>query len=319
MRNPLKLLALILTGLIAGCAFVNVPLIPPPQPLEEQVLEGGGTKKILLLDISGTISEQDKSGGLLGRTTSSMVSQIHESLQKAAKDDKIAGLILRINSPGGTVTASDIIHHDIVEFRKRKKVPILACIMSVGTSGGYYIAAAADEIIAHPTAITGSIGVLLMKFNVAGLMGRIGVEDQTVKSGDKKDILSPFRKATPEEVALAQEIIDQLYARFLDIVMARPGNMLSRDNLRKLADGRIYTAGQALEARLIDKTGYLDDVIAEIRKKTGDDQARVVTYFRPGNFKGSIYSGAGEQGGLAEIVGGMDSFTGTSFMYLWRP
>jgi protease-4 len=150
-------------------------------------------------------------------------------------------------------------------------------------------------------------------------MGKIGVEEQTVKSGDKKDILSPFRKATPEEVALAQEIIDQLYSRFLDIVMARPGNRLSRDDLRKLADGRIYTAGQALAAGLIDKTGYLDDVIAGIRQRVGDDQARVVTYFRPGNFKGSIYSGAGEQGGLAEIVGGVDSFTGTSFMYLWRP
>ena len=248
-----------------------------------------------------------------------MVSQIRESLQKAARDDKIAGLILRINSPGGTVTASDIIHHEIVEFKKRNKVPVLACIMSVGASGGYYIAAAADEIIAHPTAITGSIGVLLMKFNVEGLMGKIGVEEQTVKSGDKKDILSPFRKATPEEMALTQEIIDQFYGRFLDIVMARPGNSLSRESLRKLADGRIYTAGQALEARLIDKTGYLDDVVAEIRKNVGDDQARIVTYFRPGNFKGSIYSGAGEQGGLLEIIGGMDSFTGSSFMYLWNP
>jgi len=319
MRYTLKFLALILTGVLSGCAFVNVPLITPPQPLEEQLLEGDGTKKILLLDISGTISEQEKSAGLLGRQSPSMVSQIRESLQKAARDDKIAGLILRINSPGGTVTASDIIHHEIVEFKKRNKVPVLACIMSVGASGGYYIAAAADEIIAHPTAITGSIGVLLMKFNVEGLMGKIGVEEQTVKSGDKKDILSPFRKATPEEMALTQEIIDQFYGRFLDIVMARPGNSLSRESLRKLADGRIYTAGQALEARLIDKTGYLDDVVAEIRKNVGDDQARIVTYFRPGNFKGSIYSGAGEQGGLLEIIGGMDSFTGSSFMYLWNP
>jgi protease-4 len=319
MRTTFKLLALFLSGLLTGCAFVNVPLIQSPQALKEQLLEGKGTKKILLLDISGTISEQEKSAGLLGRPSPSLVSWVRESLQKAARDDKIAGLILRINSPGGTVTASDIIHHDIVEFRKRKKVPVLACIMSVGTSGGYYIAAAADEIIAHPTAITGSIGVLLMKFNVAGLMGKIGVEEQTVKSGDKKDILSPFRKATPEEVGLAQEIIDQLYGRFLDVVMARPGNRLSRDNLRKLADGRIYTAGQALEVGLIDKTGYLDDVIAGIRQRVGDDQAQIVTYFRPGSFRGSIYSGAGEEGGLAEIFGGMDSFSGAGFMYLWKP
>lgn len=215
-----------------------------------------------------------------------MVSLIRESLQKAEKDDRIAGLILRINSPGGTVTASDIIHHEIVEFRKRKNVPVLACIMSIGASGGYYVAAAADEIIAHPTAITGSIGVILMKFNVEGLMGKIGVEEQTVKSGDKKDIMSPFRKATPEEVKLGQVIIDQLYGRFLDIVMARTGNRLSRDELRKLADGRIYTAGQALEGKLVDRIGYLDDVIASIRKMAGDDSARVVSYYRPGTYKG---------------------------------
>ena len=319
MRFTQYLLFACLLSLFTGCAFVNVPLMGPPEPLEEQVLEGEGAKKILLLDISGTITEQEKSGGLLGRPSASMVSLIRESLQKAEKDKKIAGLILRINSHGGTVTASDIIHHDIVEFKKRKKVPVLACIMSVGASGGYYVAAAADGIIAHPTAITGSIGVILMKFNVAGLMGKVGLEEQTIKSGDKKDIMSPFRKATPEEVKLGQEIIDQLYARFLDVVMARHGNTLSRDELRKAADGRIYTAGQALASKLIDRIGYLDDVISGIRKTVGDDQARVVSYYRPGSYKGSIYSGAEEHGGVMEMLGGMDVFSGGSFMYLWRP
>ncbi len=309
----------LLAALLGGCAFVNVPLIQAPKPLEEQVLEGDGSGKILLLDISGTISELEKSGGLMGRSAPSMVSLIRESLQKAEKDDRIVGLILRINSPGGTVTASDIIHHDIVEFRKRKQVPVLACIMSMGTSGGYYVAAAADEIVAHPTAVTGSIGVILMKFNVEGLMGKIGVEEQTVKSGDKKDIMSPFRRATPEEVRLGQEIIDRLYARFLDVVMARPGNRLSLDELRRLADGRLYTAGQALEGKLIDRIGYLDDVIASIRKQAGDDRARVVSYYRPGTYKGSIYADAGEKGGALEMLGGMDPFAAGSFMYLWRP
>lgn len=312
-------ITLILVLALAGCAFVNVPFVSAPSPFEEQVLEGEGTKKILLLDISGTISEQEKSGGLLGQRSSSMVSLVRESLQKAEKDRDIAGVILRINSPGGTVTASDIIHHDILEFKKRKKVPVAACIMSTGTSGGYYVAAAADEITAHPTAITGSIGVILMKFNVEGLMGKIGVEEQTVKSGDKKDIMSPFRKATPEEVKLAQEIIDQLYGRFLDVAMMRPGNKLSREELRKLADGRVYTAGQALAARLIDKTGYLDDVIAGLKRTVGDEDARVVSYHRPGSYKGSIYAGAEVKDGLAEIFGGMDVISGSGFMYLWRP
>jgi protease-4 len=311
---------LLLVSALGGCAYVNVPLLPPPMPLEEQVLEGDGAKKILLIDISGTITEQEKSGGMLRQTTTpSMVSQVRESLRKAEKDDRIAGLILRINSPGGTVTASDIIHHEITEFRKQRNVPVLACIMSVGTSGGYYVAAAADEIIVHPTAITGSIGVILMKFNVEGLLGKIGVEQQSVKSGDKKDIMSPFRKATPEEIKLGQEIIDQLYGRFLDIVMARKGNSLTRDELRRLADGRLYTARQALEGKLIDRIGYLDDVIASIRARVGDDRARVVSYYRPGTYKGSIYADAGEQGGVMEMLGGLDPFSAGSFMYLWRP
>jgi protease IV len=313
---PLVLFAIMILN---GCAFVNIPLAPKPSPLDEQVVEGDGTKKILLLDISGTISEHEKSGGLLGGTSPSTVSLIRESLQKAEQDNKIAGVILRIDSPGGSVTASDIIHHDITEFKKRRKIPVLACIMGVGASGGYYAAAAADKIIAHPTAITGSIGVILMKFNVAGLMGKLGVEEQTVKSGDKKDIMSPFRRATPEEEKLAQEIINQFHSRFLDVVMARSGNTLSRDELRKLADGRVYTAGQALQVRLIDKIEYLDDVVSGLRKTIGDEKARVVSYYRPGSYKGSIYAGAEEKGGLTGILGGMNSFSGSSFMYLWQP
>lgn len=312
-------LQVMLVVLLGGCAFVNVPLVSQPMPLEEKVLEGEGTGKILLVDISGTISEQEKSGGLLWKGESSMVSLIRESLQKAEKDDRIVGLILRINSPGGTVTASDIIHHDISAFKKRKQVPVLACILGVGASGGYYVAAAADEIVAHPTAITGSIGVIMMKFNVEGLMGKIGVEEQTVKSGDKKDIMSPFRRATPEEVRLGQEIIDQLHGRFLEVIMARPGNRLTREELGRLADGRVFTAAQALEGKLVDRIGYLDDVIASARKLAGDADARVVSYYRPGSYKGSIYADAGEKGGALEMLGGVDPFMAGSFLYLWRP
>ena len=123
----------------------------------------------------------------------------------------------------------------------------------------------------------------------------------------------------PEEIKLGQEIIDQLYGRFLDIVMARPGNTLSREELRKVADGRIYTAGQALQARLIDNTGYLDDVIKGMRTSIGDENARVVTYYRTGNYKGSIYAGSTEKEGLAELLGGgMDVLSGGGFMYLWK-
>lgn len=313
------LMAALLANFLGGCAFVNVPLVSPAMPLEEQVLEGNGPGKILLLDISGVISEQEKSSGLLEQPAPSMVSVVRESLRKAEEDPRMAGLILRINSPGGTITASDIIHHELAEFKKRKKIPLLACIMGLGTSGGYYVAAAADEIIAHPTAVTGSIGVITMKFNIEGLMEKIGVSEQTVKSGDKKDIMSPFRKATPEEMKLAQEIIDRFYGRFLDIVMARPGNSLTREELRVLADGRIYTADQALAKKLIDRIGYLDDVITLARKNVRDNDARVVSYHRPGSYKGSIYADSSVKGSALEMLTGMESFAAGGFMYLWRP
>ncbi|MBP1728133.1 MAG: signal peptide peptidase Serine peptidase, family [Deltaproteobacteria bacterium] len=312
-------LSLLLLSLVTGCAFVNVPLKSPPSPLEEQVLEGTGHRKILLMEVSGTITEDERSGGILEERIPSTVSLVREVLRKAEKDRDIAGVILRINSPGGTVTASDIIHHDITEFRKRTRLPVTASILSVGTSGGYYVAAAADEIVSHPTAITGSIGVILIKFNLEGVMAKVGVEAQTVKSGDKKDILSPFRRATPEEEKLAQEIIDQLHSRFLDAILARPNNTLTRQELQKLADGRLFTSGQALAAGLIDRIGYLDDVIAMMRHKAGDRDARIVTYYRPGSYKGSIYAGAGHQGGLFALFGGLDPFAAGSFMYLWRP
>ncbi len=318
-KTAILLLLLFAVMIFNGCAFVNVPLMPRPSPLEEQVVEGDGAKKILLLDISGTISEHEKSNGFMGGTSPSLVSLVRESLQKAEKDKKVAGMIVRIDSPGGSVTASDIIHHEIMEFKKRRKIPVVACIMGVGASGGYYAAAAADKIVAHPTAITGSIGVILMKFNVVGLMGKLGVEEQTVKSGDKKDIMSPFRRATPEEEKLAQEIINQFHNRFLDVILARSGNTLSRDELRKLADGRVYTASEALRVRLIDKIEYLDDVIAGLKKSIGDDDARVISYYRPGSYKGSIYADAEAKGGLTGIFSGMNSFSGGSFMYLWQP
>ena len=324
MRCRLHLVALVLAVVILnGCAYVSVPLVTRTLPLEEQELEGEGRPKLLLLDIAGIISEREKSGGLLSRGAPSSVSAVREALLKAEKDEDVAGVIIRINSPGGTVTASDIIHHDLSTFKGRKKVPLVACITGLGTSGGYYIAAVADEIVAHPTAITGSIGVMLLRFNVEGLMGKIGVGEQTIKSGEKKDILSPFRAATPEEERLVQTIIDRLHARFVDVVQARPKNPLSRQELAGLADGRIFTAEQAVQAKLIDRVGYLDDVIDGMKKTLGLEKARVVTYYRPGSYKGSIYADAspeaGRLGALLELLGGGEFSGDSRFMYLWSP
>jgi protease IV len=315
---------LMLFLLLNGCAFVNVEMLRPPSPLQERVVEGEGTQKILLLDVTGFISEKERSGGQLSPEKPSLVAHMKEALQKAEKDEDIVGVILRINSPGGTVTASDILYHELVNFRDRRKVPVYACIVGTGTSGGYYVAAAADEISIHPTGITGSIGVLVMTFNVEGLLAKVGVSEKTIKSGDKKDILSPFRPATPEEEQIMQTVINRLYTRFVDVVKSRRGNTLDRKGIEALADGRIYTADQAFDAKLVDRVGYLDETITAMKKTLHLDRAKVVSYYRSGSYKGTIYSDASASSppvvNLVNInADGLELLTGTEFLYLWKP
>lgn len=315
------ILSAVLALCLSGCA-ITIPLIPGPEPLREQVIEGQGTPKILLVDISGFISEKSKERSFLGPASPSLIAQVRETLQKAERDKDIAGIVIRINSPGGTITASDIIHHEILRFKERRKIPVYSCIMSVGTSGGYYIATATDQITAHSTSITGSFAVIIMTLNVEGLMNKIGVSELTIKSGDKKDILSPFRPATPEEKAIVQTIVNQFHKKFVDTIMARPGNTLDRKAAESLADGRIYSAEQALEGKLIDRIGYLDDVIMEMKKKIGVTDARIVTYYLPGSYKGTIYSGSAEESSFStRLLGGasLDWLGETQFLYLWRP
>lgn len=307
-----------------ACAFVNMSLVLQQTGLKEKVIEGTGRPKILLVNVSGFISERERSDRLGLIRKPSLVESVKEALRKAENDRNLAGVIVKVNSPGGLVTATDILYHEIVSFKEKKKVPVYACIMSIGASGGYYISAATDEIIAHPTAITGSIGVISLKFNIEGLLDKIGVEEETYKSGDKKDLFSPFRERTPEEKEIIQAIIDSLYGRFLNAVHDQRKSTLAMDDLKKLADGRVYTADQALEAKLIDRIGYLEDAISIMKEFLGIEEARVVTYYRSGEYKGSIYSASQRSRSSVEglISGKIDDFAplaGVEFMYLWIP
>ena len=322
IRSLALLSAVTVTIILSGCAFVNVPLVSQLQPLEEKIVEGEGDAKILLLDVTGTISEEKRRvSGIFEKI--SMVDEFREALKKAESDKKIAALIIRINSPGGTVTASDILHHEILRYKKKTGKRVVACLMDVAASGGYYVAMAADEVIAHPTTITGSIGVIAVKFNVQELFGKIGVGQETIKSGDKKDIFSPFRPSTPEEKKILQDIIDQLQGRFVEIVSAGRKD-LDRPAILKLADGRIYTAQQALENKLVDRVGYLDDVIEGVKSSLQMSKASVIVYYRPGSYKSTIYSGLSEGGSpvfnLISIDGeNILSAQGVRFLYLWAP
>lgn len=309
--------------LFPGCAFVTVPLFSPTQPLHETVVSGSGKDKILLMDISGIISAEEGKGLLSFEGKTSIVARIKEELQKAETDDRIKALVLRINSPGGTITASDIIYHEIKAFKEKQRIPVVACMLELATSGGYYISLAGDSIIAHPTTITGSIGVIVLKFNAQELLNKIGLKEESIISGDKKDIWSPFRPNTEEERKILQHITDTMYDHFINII-AESRTALTRGQIISLADGRIFTADEAVESRLIDSIGYLDDAVGTAQEMAGISKARVIMYHRPAGYKSNIYSQV-QTPPLSTVnlinidLGGLTEKMGVHFMYLWYP
>jgi protease-4 len=307
-----------MSACLAGCTF-NFPLFPGPGPLQETQVSGTGKAKVLLIEVTGVINSQDGEGLI---PSPGLLSHLKEELTRASKDDDVKAVVVRINSPGGTVTASDIIHHELKALKATRKIPVVASIMDVGASGGYYIAAAADTVFAHPSTVTGSIGVIMLTVNARGLLEKVGVEATAVTSGPRKDMGSPLRAMTPEERAIFQELINSMYQRFLAVVQeGRP--KLSMDQIKKLADGRVYTGEQAKAAGLVDEIGYLEDAVEAAKQRAGLTEARVVMYRRPGEYTNNIYSKVLTSNGLATF-GQFDllSFVrgGTpQFMYLWMP
>jgi protease-4 len=307
-----------LSVMLGGCTF-NFPLFAGPGPLQETQVGGSGKAKVLLIEVTGVINSQDGEGLV---PTPGLLSHFKEELSRAAKDDDVKAVVLRINSPGGTVTASDIIHHELKAFKATRKIPVVASMMDVGASGGYYIASAADSVFAHPSTVTGSIGVIMLTVNARGLLEKVGLEATAVTSGPRKDMGSPFRVMTPEERAIFQGLIDSMYQRFLTVVQdGRP--QLSMDQIKKLADGRVYTGEQAKGAGLVDEVGYLEDAVEAAKKRAGLTEARVVMYRRPGEYSNNIYSRVMNPSGLPAI-GQLDLLSlvrgGTpQFMYLWMP
>jgi protease IV len=270
--------------LIHGC--IHIDLFPGGGKLNEAILSGEGEDKVLLIDISGMLTT-GKASGILEEP--SLPARLKEELTRAEEDEHIKAIVLRINTPGGSVTASDLVYHELKVFKKKRAVPIIAAIMDLGTSGGYYIATAADHILAHPSTITGSIGVIMVTMNAEGLLEKVGVQPAAIVSGPKKSMGSPFRPMNEEEQAIFQATIDHLFEQFLAVVKeGRPG--LSMEQIRTLADGRIFTADIAKVNGLVDSIGYLDEAIDLAKKEANLKQARVVTYTRGGGIHQNIYS-----------------------------
>jgi protease-4 len=306
--------------MLSGCITVNLP--PGPGPLMEKEISGSGSAKVLMLDVSGVISSTEGEGFY---PIPSQVARLKEALLKAGADPGVKAILLRINSPGGTVTASDMIYHELRLFKQKRNIPIVASIMDVGASGGYYVAMAADKIVAHPSSVTGSLGVIMVTMNAQGLLEKIGVQAAAITSGPRKDMGSPFRAMTDEERAIFQNVINGFYEQFLTVIRDGRKN-LSADTIRKLADGRIYSGEQAKTAGLIDGIGYLEDAVDLARREAGLTDARLVVYQQPGEYRHNVYSRllGPSDGGAWNALTNFDLMalvrSGTpQFMYLWMP
>lgn len=320
-RRVIYLLILLpaLAAMIAGCGGPLIRVFPGGEAaLREFTLEGEGRQKILVINVAGRLTDSPNRG--LIRTRPGAVQRIVAQLEKAKKDDDIRAVLLKIDSPGGTVTASDLLYHEIMTYKKETGNPVAAVFMNLAASGGYYIALAADRIMAHPTSITGSVGVIFLRPGVSGLMEKVGLAVRVNKSGTNKDMLSPFREPTPEENRILQDLVNRLAQRFYTLVKKHRNP--SPEQLDDIASARIYLAPEALTLGLIDEIGYLSDAVDRTRSLAGlADDARVIVYRRTEYADDTLYNsrtdGPAPHPLSGLVPGPLRLSADTGFYYLW--
>jgi len=319
----LRWLALVACLPLTGC-FNGILLKPTnvSDPVEETVITDADgwlcRAKVAIIDVDGMILNC-RSSGLFG-DGDNPVSLFRERLDAAADDPRVKAVVLRINSPGGAVTASDIMYRDLVNFRQKTGKPVVVCMMDVAASGAYYLAMGADCVYAHPTTVTGSIGVIMSLYNAAGLAAKIGIASNPIKSGPIKDIGNPLREMTEEERAVLQELVNNFYDQFVHIVST--GRRMPEDRVRLLADGRVYAGSQAKALGLVDEVGYLEDAIQCAKTLAHLRDAAVVAYERGGGYRGSIYAALPNIPSNINVhldLPGLSSGHGAAFMYVWEP
>ena len=318
---------LLLLVVLAGCgptAF-RIELVPTNQQLDEtEIQRDKGVfvrDKIAVIDVDGLLINKRKRGWM--REGDNPVSLFVEKLDKAAADRRVKAVVLRINSPGGTVAASDIMYHSLREFKRKTGKPVVTCILGLGCSGAYYVACGSDGIVAQPGSVTGSIGTIMHTFSVAGTMEKIGVKAVVIKSGELKDLGSPLHDLGAEERKVLEGIVNEFFQQFLTVV-EKGRKDIGEQKLQGLADGRVFTAEEAFREKLIDRVGYPADGIEWVKKIAGVEKARVVMYHRPLGYKANVYSSAMRDEGIVgalinvEIPDWLNS-GGAQFLYLWQP
>lgn len=267
------LMALLLMG---GCFMISGSLKETLQTTaqnqssskEDVLIKGNAASKIAVVYITNVIGVNSK-----------QTERILKDLRHAAEDTSVKAIVLYIDSPGGAVTTSDVIHHEVLEARKAK--PITVYMDNIAASGGYYISCAANHITANANTLTGSIGVIISTINIADVMNKVGVKAEVFTSGPFKDMLSMTRPINEEESAYVQSLVNEAYGNFLNVVSTGRGLTIQELQKRNAVDGRIITGKRALEIGLVDANGYFEDAIAEAAKLAKvEDSFQVIRYKR---------------------------------------
>lgn len=325
-------LLLALALLVCGChepmravTTSHVTSISPPMldngPLQEfTVVSGAGGERIGLIDVDGVLLNSNMTG--MSSYGENPVAIFREKLDYiAANNACYRGVVVRINSPGGGVTASDIMRRDLMTFKARTGMPVVACLLDVGAGGAYYLATAADHVVAHPTCVTGGIGVILNLYNLQEIMEGRNIIGVPIKSGDHIDMGTPIKEQSDEVRRMLQVMANEFHYRFrFTVEQSRPGH-----DPRRVEDfdGRVFTASQALERRLIDSIGYLDDAVAVARQASGRATAPVILLHRCRDRARSPYAVTPnvpiQATAFPMSMPGLERSRLPTFLYLWEP
>jgi len=252
--------------IVAVLAAILIPLLSIPRP---------ATGKIVVIQLTGSITTEESS-----LFSSSVITPdlVNDYLTRAKKDPAVKAVVLHIESPGGEIAPCQEILWAIERFKETKSVPIVVSMGGTAASGGYYISTKADKIVALPTTMTGSIGVIYTVMNIEELLEKLGIQIETFTGGKYKDMYWGFRELTPEEQEIMQELVDEYYEDFVDVVAE--GRGLSKEEVRNLATGQIYTGTEAKELGLVDELGDLDTATDLAMELAGLETA-MVEYYQP--------------------------------------
>lgn len=276
--------------------------------------------RVAIIDITGTITNTARSHLL--RAGENPVSLMYEKLQAVRSDHQIKAIILRINSPGGTVTASDAVYRQIMAFKQETHMPVVALFMDLAASGAYYVSCSADHIVTYPTSITASIGVILQTISFKPALQRWGIEPRAITSGPNKAAGSPFEQLNEEQQQILQQLVDDFYKQFVSTVKKSRPDIEAR-NLPWLTDGRIVSGSTAVQVGLADELGDLQTAFAVAKKLAGLNRAQLVQFHRPLSYVGSPYASSpadvpSTQINIASMNMGQGLMEqGDGFYYLW--